>query len=106
MSVRLHWHFVIATKPDKTRELLRLASLIWQERNGNADIREYDASRPGAHYLAKTAVENDFHYLLHGLGRLTYSGPQDILAAIRTDKYVPDHARQMVRGQTLRMRGG
>jgi hypothetical protein len=102
-GTHLHWHFLAAAPCQYQSLMFKGALSIWSTHYGDAKIDIYDSRRPGAHYMAKTAALGDFNYLIHNLFRLRYFGPEDIPSAIREDPYVPQHAKNMVFGSTLRL---
>lgn len=99
-----HWHFVAAAPPPHTTTLLPNARDIWRAHYGDAKIERYDKDEWAAHYNAKLAGTNDFHYLFDNLHRLTYTGPADLFEHFRSDPYVPSHAKAMTHGETLVVR--
>lgn len=85
---------------------LKNAQSMWLAAFGDAKIERYDATLPGAHYLAKGARQSDFDYLLLDLARLPYRGPDDLINHSLTAPYVPEHVRTQRTRETRRLRNG
>lgn len=103
-AIPLHWHFVMSVPPQHTINALHNARCLWKGHYGDTKIDPYDPKRSGAHYLAKLAGGSNFEYFSKNLERLPYSGPADIYAYLQIDPYVPNHAKHMMRGETLVLR--
>ena len=101
---RRHWHFVVAAPEQHKAALLRTVPLLWEELFGNCKTQAYDPRLPGAAYIAKTADSTDFDWEMHNLERIYTADTRDLFAQQQTDPYVPVHARDLARGETLAMR--
>jgi hypothetical protein len=98
-----HWHFLVAS-PHSYR-LAEVAEDLWREKFGIAQVRNYDPSRNGTYYVAKTVSDPDGHPLLMGgLDLLPYTGPADLIGAAQQNAYVPSHLAERSHGQYLRIR--
>lgn len=100
-EIRPHWHFLAAA--DGSEGMAEKATDLWKELFGIAKIEPYDANRWGAYYVCKLAVHQNGHVESHGLERLGYHGPSDLIAAARSNPYVPDHLKDKVFGEFLRV---
>jgi hypothetical protein len=103
-AIALHWHFVMSGPQHRSETLLKNAQSIWRAAFGDAKIEPYDATMPGAHYLAKGARQSDFDYLLLDIARLPYRGPDDLMNHSLTAPYVPEHVRTQRTRETRRLR--
>src|SRR5437899_1892869 len=91
--IRLHYHFLASCPPQWGNQFQVLAADLWPQIGGNCDIHPYDSSQDGAHYIAKTASHNDFHWIQGDLDHLTYTGQHDLYSATQESSYVPKHAK-------------
>lgn len=100
--VRVHWHFLAAgTEP---AEMADEAERLWSDLFGDAKVGPYDSSSTGAYYVCKLASHQNCTILDGGMERLKYNGPTDLIAAAQANPYVPDHLKDKVFGEFLRVR--
>lgn len=102
--VRRHWHFLAYAEDISPKLFNEAAFRIWSTRYGNCDVKEYVPRQGLAHYLAKTARKENFEWQPHNLGLAYPSGREGIQIMDPENPYIPEHAREMSRGQTLRLR--
>ena len=99
-----HWHFLAASS--QPAGMKGLAQDLWRELFGDAKIDYYDSSKPGTYYVCKLAANPNCTILAGGIEKLVYRGPADLIAAAQCDPYVPDHLKNKVFGEFLRIRPG
>jgi hypothetical protein len=103
-AIPLHWHFLAACPEGLVASVTREASALWTRQYGNFLIQPYDPSRRGAYYIAKLASQAGFEYGLDNLDRLGNRAPDDFVAAVENNPYVPEHIKGINRYDTLVVR--
>jgi hypothetical protein len=99
--IPLHWHFLAAGKDSSAMD--QVAQNLWTEQFGDAKIEVYDPSRDGAYYVCKLVGHWNSTFLQGNLHLLRNHGPSDLIAAARNNTYVPDHLKDKVFGEYLRV---
>lgn len=99
--VPVHWHFLAACI--EPAGMASVAAQLWGQLFGNAKVDPYDASA-AAYYVSKLAPYQNSTLLDDGMERLSYKGPTDLIAAAHANGYVPDHLKDKVFGEYLRVR--
>lgn len=102
-AIPSHWHYLMAVPPIHEKALVQNAAGIWQDKFGEAHVVPYDSDRSCAYYMAKLAGGSGFEYVVGELDRLTRVGGDDYFERFKSDPYVPDHAKGLTHGQTLRI---
>jgi hypothetical protein len=100
--IPLHWHFLAACP--RSEGMAKLASELWEEKFGNAEIVRYDRTKNGTFYTCKLANHANGMPLTGKMEHLRYDGPEDLLAATQSNPYVPDHLKDRVFGTYLVVR--
>jgi hypothetical protein len=103
-AIPLHWHFLAACPEVLTAKVALEASILWTQHHGNFRIDPYNPSRRGAYYIAKLASHAGFEYLFDNLDRLGNRVPENFLAAVEKNPYVPEHIKGTHRYNTLVVR--
>jgi hypothetical protein len=80
-----------------------VAERLWGQLFGNAKVDPYDSSL-AAYYASKLSPHQNSTILDGGMERLNYNGPTDLIAAAYANEYVPDHLKDKVFGEFLRVR--
>lgn len=96
-----HWHFLAAGK--NSYDLASVAQVLWSKQFGDSKIELYDPDREGAFYVCKLVGHCNSMFLDDGLDLLPNRGPADLIAAAWTNPYVPDHLKDKVFGEYLRV---
>jgi hypothetical protein len=81
-----------------------VAERLWRDLFGHANVEPYDSSLNGAYYASKLVPHQNCTILDGGMERLNYNGPADLIAAAQVNPYVPDHLKDKVFGEYLRVR--
>jgi hypothetical protein len=104
-AIAAHWHFMFAVPDWHQTRSAELAKALWRPHNGKFDIRRYNAEDCATFYVSKLAGgAAEFEPEFDNLGRLAYTGPQDLYQAQQLDPYVPDHVKHRTFGETLVLR--
>ena len=99
--VPAHWHFLAACI--EPAGMASIAERLWKELFGDAKVELYDSSA-AAYYVSKLSPHQNSTILDGGMERLSYNGPTDLVAAAYANPYVPDHLKDKVFGEFLRVR--
>jgi hypothetical protein len=99
--IPVHWHFLAAGK--NSEGLNSVAQHLWSQQFGDARIELYDPDREGAFYVCKLVGHYNSTFLDGNLDLLPNRGPVDLIAAARINSYVPDHLKDKVFGEYLRV---
>jgi hypothetical protein len=86
-AIRPHWHFLTACPEHRAAEFTHSAWALWTRCYGDLQIKPYDSSLGGAHYIAKLASQSGFDYQVENLDRLGYHGPNDLFTAAKESSY-------------------
>ena len=102
--IALHWHLLLQVPGREADEVRDRAQTLWSERYGNCDVRLYDPEKQGAYYIAKTARQADFEWTPWRLEQLQLCDSSERPLLQQEHAYIPEHARDLVYGTTLRLR--
>jgi len=99
--IPVHWHFLAAGK--NSDDLDWVAQHLWSKQFGNSRVGRYDSDREAAFYVCKLVGHYNSVFLDDGLDLLPNRGPVDLIASARINPYVPDHLKDRVFGEYLRV---